>query len=194
MPPKQKFAKEEIITSALNIVCRDGIEGLTARGLGTELGTSSRPIFTAFRNMEEVQKETVLAARAIYKGYMEKVFAEGGTFGRVGMQYYRFAKEEPRFFELLFMTAGDTAFELSDVLPAIDDNSDKILRSIQDGYGFSRDVAYKVYQALWIMTHGIACLSVTGVSDLSYDEALDLLTDVFKGLIMKLESEGNGNG
>lgn len=50
--------------------------GITARVLGTELGTSSCPIFTAFQNMEEVQKETIQAAKAIYNIYSDKAFDE----------------------------------------------------------------------------------------------------------------------
>lgn len=64
------------------------------------------------------------------------------------MQYLRFAKEEPHLFELLFMTSGETAFNLNDVLPAIDDNSDIILKSIEEPYGLSREVSYRLYQSL----------------------------------------------
>ena len=33
MPPKPKFSKEEIIDAALDIVSRDGVAALTARGV-----------------------------------------------------------------------------------------------------------------------------------------------------------------
>lgn len=74
MPPKQKFTREEIIDAALNIVRREGVGGITARGLGTELGTSSRPIFTAFRDMEEVLKETMQAAKTLYNCHCARAF------------------------------------------------------------------------------------------------------------------------
>ena len=48
MPPKSKFTEEEIISAALAIVERDGIDGLTARELGKSLGSSARPIFTVY--------------------------------------------------------------------------------------------------------------------------------------------------
>ena len=52
MPPKAKFTKTEIIEAALNIVRTDGYEALTSRALGIYLGSSARPIFTVFKNME----------------------------------------------------------------------------------------------------------------------------------------------
>ena len=59
MPPKLKFTKSEITTAALNLVRREGFTRLSARNLGIELGTSSRPIFTAFKNMEDLQQKTI---------------------------------------------------------------------------------------------------------------------------------------
>ena len=55
MPPKPKFTREEIAAAALEIVKESGVDALTARNLGDRLGTSSRPIFTAFKNMSEVK-------------------------------------------------------------------------------------------------------------------------------------------
>jgi len=191
IPPKQRFTKEEVITAALNLTRKDGIAGVTARGLGAELGCSSRPIFTAFRNMDEVQKETVSAARNLYNSYVEKGLTETPAFKGVGMQYIRFAREEPRLFGLLFMTAGETSPTLADVLPSIDDNSDRILSSIEKAHSLSRVVSYRLYQSMWIFTHGIACLCATGVSRLTEYETSSLLTEVFTGLLIKIKSEGN---
>jgi len=187
MPPKQRFTREEIIAAALQLVRREGNDGITARKLGTALACSPRPIFTAFENMDEVRRETVQAARALYDAYVEKGLAEPLAFRGVGMQYIRFAKEEPRLFALLFMTAGKTAFSLADVLPMIDGNSDKIMASIQEAYGLSQALSYKIYQAMWIFSHGIACLCATGVSRLTEAEARELLTEAFMGLLTKVK-------
>lgn len=189
MPPAQKFTRAEIITAALNLVRREGMSAITARGLGAELGVSSRPIFTAFRNMEEVQQATIFAAREVYDGYTARGLAENPSFKGVGMQYYRFAMEEPKLFELLFMNAQNAAMAMADVLPAIDSNCDKIFDAIQTAYGFSRTASYTLYQALWILTHGLACLCATGVCRMSEDEVSRMLTEVFTGMFIKLKSE-----
>jgi AcrR family transcriptional regulator len=189
LPPKQKFSREEIIAAALNLMRREGISAVTARGLGVELGCSSRPIFTVFQNMNEVQAETIYAARAVYNSYVEQGLSEVPAFRGVGMQYVRFAREEPRLFELLFMKAGELTLTLDDVLPTIDDNSENILASIQEPYGLSREESYRLYQTMWIFTHGIACLCATGVSKLSDEEVELRLGDVFRGLLLKRKAE-----
>ena len=66
MPPKCKFTRDEIIAAALDIARKDGLYAVTARSLGEKLGSSSKPIFSIFENMEEVLEATLLAARAVY--------------------------------------------------------------------------------------------------------------------------------
>jgi len=72
MPQKAKFTKEKITETAFNIVRADGFEALTSRELGIRLGSSARPIFTVFKNMEEVQQAVVESAKALYKEYVNK--------------------------------------------------------------------------------------------------------------------------
>jgi len=190
MPPKQRYTREEVIATALDLARKDGLSAVTARDLGRQLGCSSSPVFTAFRNMDEVIDETVKAARELYNSYVEKGLAEENAFKGVGMQYIRFAKNEPRLFALLFMTAGETSFSLNDILPAIDDNSGKILKSLQNANGLSKKLAYRLYQNMWIFTHGIACLYATGVSGMTEADASGRLTEVFTGLLIKIKGEG----
>ena len=58
MPPKAKFTKEEIVSAAIEILRDKGIEAITARELGVRLNSSARPIFTLYRNMDEVLSDT----------------------------------------------------------------------------------------------------------------------------------------
>ena len=57
MPPKAKYTREEIVKTAYQMTRENGIESVMARELGKRLGTSSSPIFTAFKNMGELQEE-----------------------------------------------------------------------------------------------------------------------------------------
>lgn len=187
MPPKQKFTKEEVVTAALNLARRDGLEGVTARALGAKLGSSSKPIFTVFKSMDEVQEETIRAAKAVYTGYVQRGLSQSPAFKGVGLEYIRFAKDEPQLFRLLFMTSKDAAQHLSDVLPSIDENSIGILDAIYNLYGekhgLTKNQCYKLYQYTWIFTHGIAALFATGVCQFTETEIKGMLTDAFSGIL-----------
>jgi DNA-binding transcriptional regulator YbjK len=188
MPPKQKFTKKEIVTAALEITRRDGITALTARRLGTELGSSSRPIFTVFQKMDDVTSETIMAARALYNQYVAKAFAEPNPFKGVGMAYIQFAKHEPKLFHLLFMTENGAVPELADVLSMIDENSSQILETVQKEFRLDDTKARKVYQYLWIFTHGIAALCATKVCQFGEAEISAMLDDICRSILQKMKA------
>ena len=186
IPPKAKLTKEEIIATALSITQREGISALTARSLGAALGTSSRPIFNDFKNMEEVRQETIKAARDVYHGYVLGKGPDHLAFTRI--DYIRFAKEEPKLFELLFMTANNEENTFADILPAVFSNTDCLVSSVQVAYGLSWKSANRICQSMWFFIHGLACLCVTGMAIYKESEVITLVSETFESILMKLKS------
>lgn len=189
MPPKAKFEKNEIIEAALKIVKEQGISALTARSLGKELGSSPRPIFTVFRSMEEVQTELIAKVNSVYADYVKKGLNSVLAFKGVGTQYILFAINEPKLFQLLFMSEQKTVLSLSNVLPAIEEHYEDILESIRSGYSIDGGNAERLYRHLWIYVHGIATLCATKTCRFSADEISVMMTDVFTSLITKIKKE-----
>ena len=183
MPPKAKFSKEEIIQAALDLVREDGISNLTARALGTRLGSSARPIFTVFQNMDEVQQAVIKAAKSLYTGYIREGLSETPAFKGPGMQYILFSIHEPKLFQLLFMKEQVNIPDLSGVLVSIDENYDEILASVKDTYKLSDEASQKLYQHLWIYTHGIASLCATNMCRFTEEEISKMITEVFISLL-----------
>lgn len=187
MPPKAKFTKEEITEAAFNIVRAEGLEVLTSRELGLRLGSSARPIFTVFKNMEEVQQAVVESAKALYKEYVNKGLRSEHPFKGVGTQYILFSVNEPKLFQLLFMTERPQIPDLSGVLPLIEESYDEILLSIQDTYGISELLAEKLYHHLWIYTHGIATLCATRTCSFTGAEISSMITEVFTSILKNIK-------
>ena len=186
MPPKAKFTKEEIVEAAFNIVKTDGFEALTSRALGTRLGSSARPIFTVFQNMDEVQQAVIEAAKALYKEYVNQGLLWEHPFKGVGTQYILFSVNEPKLFQLLFMTEQPNIPDLSGVLPLIEESYDEILLSIQNDYGITELLAKKLYHHLWIYTHGIATLCATKMCRFTGDEISSMITEVCTSILKNL--------
>ena len=105
MPPKTKYTREKIVLAALALTRESGFAAVTARGLAARLGCSAKPIFGLFRNMEEVQREVLSAANAIYQRQLAEAMTKGDLppYKASGMAYIRFSQEEPELFKLLFM-------------------------------------------------------------------------------------------
>ena len=186
MPPKAKFTRDEIIEAALNIVKTDGFEALTSRALGTRLGSSARPIFTVFNNMDEVQQAVIKSAKTMYKEYVNKGLMEEHPFKSVGMQYIFFSVNEPKLFQLLFMTEQSQMPDLAGVLPLIEESYDKILLSIQEDYGINEFLAERLYHHLWIYTHGIATLCATKMCRFTGNEINSMITEVCTSILKNI--------
>ena len=192
MPPKAKFSREEIVAAALEVARERGICAVTARELGARLGSSARPVFTVFQNMEEVQQEVVKAAKELYKRYVERGLLQEHRFQGVGVMYIRFAMEEPKLFQLLFMTEQEAVPDITQVLGAIDDNTDEILLSAQRDYDLDEDSARKLYRHLWIYSHGIAALCATKVCRFEPAQIGVMLSEVCLGVLKNMKA-GEGN-
>ena len=185
MPPKAKFSKEEIIDAGLAILRERDISAVTAREIGNYLGSSARPIFTVFENMSEVLDGIENRAREIYSEYVKQGLQQSPAFKGVGQAYIRFAINEPKLFQLLFMRKLSGDIGVNKILPEIDDNYPAILKSITDEYPVSTDDAVILYRHLWIYSHGIATLCATSMCRFTGEGIGNMLTEVFKALLIE---------
>lgn len=184
MPPKAKFSRDEILDMAFYITKEHGIDAVTARELGTRLGSSARPIFTVFESMDEVKESVISKSKELYGQYVEEGLKSQLAFKGVGIAYIRFAIEQPKLFQLLFMRPTQEPTDVSMILPVIDDNYEKILQSVQEPYCLERKAAERLYQHLWTYTHGIATMFATRLCSYTMEQLEERLTDVFKGLLL----------
>lgn len=191
MPPKAKFTREEIINAAFDLTRAQGLEALTARALGEKLGSSARPIFSVFNSMEEVHSEVLNAARRLYTDFINRGLRQTPPFRGVGIEYIRFAIDEPKLFMLLFMSEQEEKPSINSILPVIDENYPQILKSIKNSFGLEDEQAKRLYRHLWIYSHGIAVLCATKLCSFTADEIEDMLTEVCVALIRKIKGDKN---
>ncbi len=179
MPPKFKFTREKIIAAGVNVVRKKGMEGLTARGLAAELGSSPKPIFGLFQNMDEVQGEVIRAADAIYQARIEKSMAEGRfpPYKASGMAYIHFARDERELFKLLFMRDRS-----GEIIREDRESIRPLLDLIMHNLGISEDEANMFHLELWVYVHGIATMIATSYLEWDEDFVSRTLTDAFEGL------------
>ena len=192
MPPKPKFTKEEVIEAALELVSEKGMSALTSRNLGLRLRSSARPIFTVFRSMEEVQDEVKQAAVARFEQYAKKAMNYTPIFKQMGMQMILFAKEEPKLYQIAFMTDNHKVKCFEDIYKRLGDVSYQCIDVIQNDYGLTQSDAKKVFEHTWIYTFGIGTLCATGMCDFSEEQIIEMLGQNFLAM-MKLTKSGKLN-
>ena len=188
MPPKAKFTKEQITKAALCVVSEKGVQALTAKELGAALGTSTTPIFTVFNSMQEVQDAVMLAAMERFEEYAHKAAHLGPVFKQIGMQMILFAKEEPKLYQLIFMSSISEAQTFDDIYAHLGSLADECLDVLQKDYDLSKADAKTLFEHVWIHTFGIGALCATGMCDFSHEQIAQMLTQDFTAMMMLMKS------
>ncbi len=174
MAPKNKFTREEMVAAAVRVVRAKGIDALTAKALANELGVSTQPVFTCFHTIDEAKREVCSAAERLYDSYVAEGLHMPIPFFGVGMQYIRFAKEEPELYRLLFLTTQEG--ENSSVMVAMRHSQDLVRESLQQTYHIDALTADRYYRDMWLVVHSLATLVVTGGCTYSEQEISEIMT------------------
>lgn len=188
MPPKARYTRDQIIQKAFEIARKRGIDAVVARELGKELGTSSSPIFTAFKNMEEVQAEVQKLAMKEFENYVSDALNYTPAFKYVGMKMIEFAMQEPKLFQLLYMREHDKSQTYEMLINELGDTVDVCIDIAQKAYNLSKLDAELLFRQVWLHTFGICVLVAGKVCQFTPEEISEILSMEFKGSLMLIKS------
>ena len=190
MPRKTVIHKQDIINAAVEIVRTNGYESLNARAIAQYLGCSTQPIFSNFRNMEDLTGNVVQRSLEIYNDFVAEEFRRPHDYPPYktnGMAYIRFAMEEKNLFKLLFMR--DRTNESS---PAEESTFYDVLPLIMKATGLNREQASLFHFEIWAAVHGIAVMVASSYYNADMDLISGTLTDVYQGLLYRFrQKEGS---
>ena len=192
MPRKTVILKEDIIKTSVEIVRTSGPDALNARAVAKALGCSTQPVFSNFRNMQDLMDSVVGRSLELYDDFIKKEFGRNQgypPYKTYGMGYIRFAMEESNLFKLLFMR--DRRNEESS---AEDKTFYEVIPLIMKALGLTEKEAQMFHLEMWTFVHGIAAMSATSYCSWDMEQASKALTDIYQGLIlrsgqMKMEAE-----
>ena len=170
MPPKPKFSREDIINAAFDIVQKSGTDAMTAREVGKYLGTSSTPIFTAFN-------EYMAVAEDFSPAYKKR-----------GMQWVKFARENPMLFQLLFMSGSETETDFNSAVEIMPFGKENDIAIITRDYNATPEQAEHLFSQMWTYTYGLCVLCARKVCNFTEDEITKRLGEIFAGMIYVLKS------
>lgn len=179
MPPKIKVTKEDIVTTAVDIVREHGPQAINARAIASALHCSTQPVFSNFQTMEELRLSVVRKADELHQEYIAQEIASGvyPPYKATGMAYIRFAKEEKQLFQLLYMR--DRSTESMQEESTLNGKMESI---VYDCTGLQSPDAQLFHLEMWAYVHGIATMFATGFLDLDWELVSQMLTDSYQGL------------
>ena len=129
----------------------------------------------------------MLAAMERFEEYAHKATHMVPVFKQVGMQMILFAKEEPKLYQLIFMSSISEAQTFDEIYSHLGSVADECLDVLQKDYDLSKDNAKTMFEHVWIHTFGIGALCATGVCDFSHEQIAEMLTQDFTAMMMLMK-------
>ena len=188
MPAKRKFQKEDIIQESVSIVAQEGINALNARKIAKKLGCSTQPLFYIYENMDDLKKDVMNEIVKIFD--IEVLKSETGEleYKDIGINYIRFAKEEPELFKIMFnRQINEGAFDFIDLTGS----AKTILETISKQTGMSNEDAKQFHLRMWLYVNGIASLVANQTVEFNDEEIAELLKDQYISMLLYEVKKGN---
>ena len=188
MPPVRKITKEDIIKKSLFLVNEEGLTSLNARRLAKELMCSTQPIFSQFKNMEELNSAVVDEIYHIFDKYMLKENYNHLVYKDIGLNYIHFAKEYPNYFKILFQS--DKKLKARSFVE-LTGPSKRIFETIQKQTGLSNEDVIKFHIKMWFYVNGIANLVSNNTCEFTDIDLDNFLKEQYLSMLLYEYKKGN---
>lgn len=189
MPPKQKVTRDMIVDASLALIRGAGEEALNARNAARKLNCSTQPVLYHFASMEELKRAVYDRADRFHTEYLLRPGGEGDPLLQIGVNYIRFAVEEPRLFRFLFQSGYARQTSLREMIDSPE--LTPVLSAMRQGLGMDPEKTKKVFLTAALFAHGYASLIAN--NNLHYDVetvAADLKR-AFIGAVSAVSQEDN---
>lgn len=188
MPPRAKITKAMVIDAAFEVARRTGAENINARTVSKELNCSTQPVMYHFATIEELKKAAYEKADKFHTEYLMNIpeTQEDAMLG-IGLNYIRFAVEEPDLFRFLFQSGLAAENSLLEMI-----NSQElipVISAMQEELDMDIEQTKEVFMTLAMFVHGYA--SIIANNSLEHDEKLIAahLERVCRGAILAMQEE-----
>ncbi len=165
MPKVSVLTKEVILDAAFSIVRENGLNALSARNVARQIGSSVRPIYNAYVNMEGLKQEL---AKKIEEELNHHIFSykkTGHPFLDLGLGYIHAAYVDPILFQV-FYYGNMLGKSLDSLVP--DGYALRVLQQELSHFSISEQKIKEMVINGWIFVFGLALFVASGT--LIYDE------------------------
>lgn len=172
MTPKIQFTKPDVVQAAFEVVQNQGLRGLTARNVATQLGSSTAPVYAHFENMKDLEVAAVRKARDLLIDYVSRPHTDRG-FLSMGVGIAKFARDHPQLYRAIFLERKEFRIVVDEFLLAI---ADEFAKDPRFG-SMAEEDSKQMLTKMWVFTHGLASLLCVGLVDDESDEYIVSLLD-----------------
>ena len=168
MPPKTRITKDMIINAAVAVAKQSGYEKINARTVSEQLHCSTQPVMYHFSTIDAMKRAAYARVDQMHTEYMMTVSPQRDPLLGIGLNYIRFAVEEPQLFRFLFQSGYAQQNSLLEMIDS--EELIPVLAAMQEGAGLSMEKTKQTFLTVAMFAHGYA--SILANNGLEYDEKL----------------------
>jgi AcrR family transcriptional regulator len=172
------FTSEAIVEAAFELTREKGWGAVSTRSIAKKLGSSTMPIYSTMKSIEEIERQVRARAGSVLLDYQHRPFTDN-LAQNLAIGYVAFARDEKNLFRFLYVDRPVSA-DLKDSGQQTrgflgNQGADEIAVHLPE----NTPLALQDPRVLksWIFTHGLASLIGNGVLDLPDERIRDLLAE-----------------
>ena len=187
MPPKTKITAEMIVDAAVEVVRQRGFENINARTVSGQLHCSTQPVMYHFSTIDSLKKAAYRRVDQLHAEYMMNTPPGQDPILGIGLNYVRFAVEEPQLFRFLFQSGYAEEKSLLEMVDS--EELVPVLEAMREGAGLSLRKTRNVFITVALFAHGYA--SIIANNHLEFDEKLisEHLERTWNGAVLEAAQE-----
>ena len=157
-----------IINAAIEIAKQSGYESINARTVSAQLHCSTQPVMYHFSTIESLKKAVYKEVDRQHSAYLMNTLPGQDPILGIGLNYIRFAVEEPQLFRFLFQSGYARESNLLEMVDS--EELVPVLAAMREGAGLSLPKTRNVFITVALFAHGYA--SIIANNHLEFDETL----------------------
>ena len=162
MPKQRQSSKEEIIEVAFDLVRKNGIHDLSARNIAKKMQCSTKPIYSSFSSMYELEQIVIEKASAfVTENYLDTEPGDHMHFLQIGIGYLNLARQDRELFYLLFLSGKVDMDIEKNIYPFMFDSLIQKMKKDELLAPLTEEQLKKLLRNMWIYTHGLATFLYT---------------------------------
>ena len=187
MPPKTRIPEEEILRAAVEVIRQQGYEHVNARTVSARLHCSTQPVMYRFPTIDSLKRAAYARADRLHGEYLMEIPPGQDPILGIGLNYIRFAMEEPRLFRFLFQSGYAEEHNLLEMVDS--EGLVPILAAMREGAGLSMQKTRNVFITVALFAHGYA--SILANNHLEFDEKMiaEQLERTWNGAVLAAQQE-----
>lgn len=155
------YSREKVVEAALELIREEGWQGVSVRAIARRLGSSTMPIYSHAKSIEELEKDLKTKARVLLKEYQHRPYTEFALLN-LAFGYVVFARDEKNLFRFLERPDPIASGDMSGMAELFRSEFGERSEESAALAGMPPERQETLIRYTWVFTHGLAMLVNSG--------------------------------